>query len=88
MAPSARAVRLLSLMPLYECEQCHSVDNTALTNFWLQYVDGAPKLCSACDPAIGAWHGQFPRLPVEAWRAAHPKAELRFPCLQGEGKPR
>jgi hypothetical protein len=23
-----------------------------------------PLLCSACDPAIGRWHGQFPRRPA------------------------
>ena len=49
-------------MPLFECERCGVVDNTALTNFWLAFVDESkPRLCSQCDPEIGKWHERFPR---------------------------
>lgn len=52
-------------MSLFVCDECGSVDNTALTNFWLrkqENVEGR-ALCSACGPR-GRWHGCFPR---EQW---------------------
>lgn len=49
-------------MALFACRQCLSVENTALANYWWHVrVEGKPALCSACDPEIGAWHGQFER---------------------------
>lgn len=48
-------------MPLYACSGCDGYDNTALTNYYHRRGDGLPLLCSACDPDIGKWHGQFPR---------------------------
>lgn len=55
-------------MPLFRCTKCNGVENTALSNFWTRLFDahttGAPPadpLCSACDPKIGAWHGEFPQ---------------------------
>jgi len=49
-------------MPLFECEKCHVIDNTALTNFWSTFRDAnLPRLCSECDPDIASWHGIFPR---------------------------
>lgn len=48
-------------MPLYECEDCHCYDNTALTNYWQARMQGTSYLCSQCDPAIGKWHGRFKR---------------------------
>jgi hypothetical protein len=26
-----------------------------------------PLVCSACDPAIARWHGEFPRQSADAW---------------------
>jgi hypothetical protein len=26
-----------------------------------------PTVCSACDPAIGKWHGEFPQESAEGW---------------------
>lgn len=52
-------------MPLFRCSVCGNAENTALSNYWTRYLEarpGEPKpapLCSACDPAIGRWHGQF-----------------------------
>jgi len=46
-------------MSLFVCDACGCVDNTALTRYWLR-GDGR-ALCSACDPAVGRWHGRFPR---------------------------
>lgn len=47
-------------MPLFRCNQCGCVENTALSNYW-PTPDKRHALCSACDPAIGKWHGQFPQ---------------------------
>lgn len=56
-------------MPLFMCERCGTVENTALSNYWTRDRDEAfnritpapPALCSACDPEIGHWHGEFER---------------------------
>lgn len=50
-------------MPLFPCSQCKSVENTAASNYWVAaYSEGEkPLLCSECDPAIGKWHGLFPK---------------------------
>lgn len=59
-------------MPLFMCPACRNVENTALSNYWTRFIGtGAkaergklevpPPLCSACDPEIGAWHGEFER---------------------------
>lgn len=46
-------------MPLFMCSACRNVENTALSNFWTR--PNRPPLCSACDPDIGKWHGEFER---------------------------
>ena len=58
-------------MSLFQCYECGCRENTATCNFWSR-MDGAGQwrgvpaqpwmLCSACDPDIGKWHDQFPRL--------------------------
>ena len=59
-------------MPLFKCEQCGCVENTALSNYWTRNLRDPsepkpwairPALCSACDPDIGKWHGAFPQRP-------------------------
>jgi hypothetical protein len=45
-------------MPLFMCEGCGSVENTALSNYWTR-EKGTPALCSACDPETRRWHGEF-----------------------------
>lgn len=40
-------------MPLFECEKCHCVENTATGAYWGR----DEKLCSEC--ATGDWHKQF-----------------------------
>lgn len=63
-------------MPLFRCETCGCIENTATGFFygkdaahWPDDVRGK-ALCSACGPAIGpdgkptgfgAWHGEFTR---------------------------
>ena len=51
-------------MPLFICDACGSVDNTATTQYWTCKMEGKALLCSACDPEIGKWHNLFPR---EQW---------------------
>lgn len=54
-------------MSLYRCTTCNVVENTALGGYWIQQMDAAERgeefkpRCSLHNPAIGCWHGQFPR---------------------------
>jgi hypothetical protein len=66
-------------MPLFECEKCGTVDNTALTNFWMAQRDDKPKLCSECDPEIGKWHGRFPRM-TRAEHDSKSERKVEFPA--------
>lgn len=52
-------------MPLFACDKCGCVENTALCLFWMSW-DSAERLCSECDPKIGKWHGAFPKKKSEA----------------------
>ena len=53
-------------MGLFRCSQCGCVENTALSRYWKDRQERQPPRCSACDPRIGAWHGQFPRQDARA----------------------
>ena len=77
-------------MPLYECTVCHSIDNTALTNFWDARLHDQPLLCSACDPEIGQWHGKFPRETADEHLAKHPGSRIQYQSadsITGDGSP-
>jgi hypothetical protein len=56
-------------MPLFKCANCGCMENTALSNYWTRFLQKTaegelpPALCSACDPRIGRWHGEFPQVP-------------------------
>ena len=65
-------------MSLYVCDNCGIVDNTALTNFWKDWLEAKRvggsgefrALCSACDPTSetrGRWHGKFPARNMAEW---------------------
>lgn len=55
-------------MPIFLCDDCGCVENTACCFFW-HYTKTGKKLCSECDPKIGKWHGRFEkRPPTEAER--------------------
>lgn len=45
-------------MPVFVCDNCGCLENTALSNFWGR-TKGEPALCSECDPFIGKWHNRF-----------------------------
>jgi len=47
-------------MPLFVCENCGCVENTALSLCsWFQYRKKKPMLCSECCPEQGKWHNKF-----------------------------
>jgi hypothetical protein len=71
-------------MPLFECSECHSVDNTALTNWAWRDHQGKPPLCSACDPEIGTWHGRFERITAKEFDRRYPNAEWGMPRVGKE----
>lgn len=58
-------------MPLYKCTKCGCRENTSLTNFHQDNWEGAPVLCSECDPAIGRWHGKFEKVLFTPEDEAH-----------------
>lgn len=53
-------------MSLFQCEECGCRENTAVCGYWCRNDQDSGcqgrKLCSACDPDIGEWHGQFRRV--------------------------
>jgi len=59
-------------MPLFICDRCHCVDNTATSDFWLQARSGsAERLCSECH--TGSWHNRFPKAPYAGQHIIWPK---------------
>jgi hypothetical protein len=54
-------------MPRFQCNKCHCVEDTALSNYWSARLQESPTLCSACDPKIAKWHGQFPQESTQGW---------------------
>jgi alpha-amylase/alpha-mannosidase (GH57 family) len=47
-------------MPLFLCDKCGVIENTALSNYWVKdQTDGDKALCSECSG--DGWHGTFPR---------------------------
>jgi hypothetical protein len=49
-------------MATFRCGKCGCHEDTALCNYWPDRVRDMLPVCSACDPRIEKWHGQFPRL--------------------------
>jgi len=54
-------------MSFFQCSRCDVVEDTALCHYWSARLQTMPVLCSACDPKIARWHGQFPREPARQW---------------------
>lgn len=58
-------------MPLFECNNCGAIDNTAISGYWEQQLDfmrAHPEdrglvdfrpICSEC--FTGTWHDKFPK---------------------------
>lgn len=49
-------------MPLFACESCNCIENTATSGFWANKMRKRALLCSECDPQIGKWHGVFDKI--------------------------
>jgi hypothetical protein len=63
-------------MAIFRCSKCGCDDDTALCNYWSARLQETPTICSACDPKIGKWHGEFPR-KYEGPSAASPTRAVR-----------
>jgi hypothetical protein len=46
-------------MPLFRCDKCGCVENTATGRFWSQKAYSEQVLCAEC--ATGKWHNSFPK---------------------------
>lgn len=74
-------------MPLFECSKCRCVDNTALGNYWWDVThDKKPALCAECDPAIGVWHGEFPKITAKDFNEKLKPGErgIDYPILEAQ----
>jgi hypothetical protein len=49
-------------MSLFQCTKCGCRENTAVSNWAWHMGHEQEPLCSACDPEIGEWHGEFKRV--------------------------
>jgi hypothetical protein len=54
-------------MAFFRCSKCACVEDTTLSRYWTARVQEMPILCSACDPKIARWHGEFPQESSEGW---------------------
>jgi hypothetical protein len=54
-------------MPLFPCNKCDCIEDTALCHYWSARLRQTSALCSACDPTIGKWHGEFPKESAQGW---------------------
>jgi hypothetical protein len=48
-------------MAFFRCAKCGCEEDTALCKYWSARLQEIPPLCSACDPKIKNWHGEFTR---------------------------
>lgn len=51
-------------MPIFRCEKCGCVENTAPSGYWSRRDKGV-ALCTQCDPEIKKWHGMFKRMSAK-----------------------
>ena len=54
-------------MSYFQCSKCGCVEDTALCHYWSAKLWETPVLCSACDPRIAKWHGEFPQESPQNW---------------------
>jgi len=52
-------------MSLFQCSKCGCAEDTALCHYWSARLQDTAPICSACDPKIGRWHGEFERVPPQ-----------------------
>jgi hypothetical protein len=63
-------------MAIFRCSKCSCEDDTALSNYWSARLREMPAICSACDPKIGKWHGEFPQ-KNETLKAVDPGGSVK-----------
>jgi hypothetical protein len=56
-------------MAFFRCSRCQCKEDTALCNYWSARLKQQPALCSACDPKIAKWHGEFARESADGWHS-------------------
>jgi hypothetical protein len=49
----------------FQCCKCGCAEDTALCHYWSARLQDLAPICSACDPKIGRWHGEFARVPFQ-----------------------
>jgi len=69
-------------MAFFQCSKCHCSEDTVLSRYWSARVQQIPILCSACDPKIAKWHGEFPQESAEWW-FSDKRGFLWNPCDRG-----
>jgi hypothetical protein len=69
-------------MPLFQCHKCGCAEDTAICRYWSARLRGTTLMCSACDPAIGKWHGEFPREPYAVAHERELERLLERPWIQ------
>jgi hypothetical protein len=52
-------------MSLFRCCKCGCAEETALCHYWAARLQDIAPMCSACDPKIGRWHGEFARVSFD-----------------------
>lgn len=81
-------------MSLFQCSKCGCAEDTALCHYWSARLQGNAPICSACDPKIGKWHGEFERVPpelrlkreMEQWLGIPLDIPEPLPCSVSEGQ--
>lgn len=64
-------------MPLFICDKCKTIENTALCRYWSRDQDTKGKaLCSECDPKIKKWHGEFEKIHANDYLSKYPGMSL------------
>lgn len=79
-------------MPLFICENCKCVENTALGHYWSRHIkdfkgtEFEKALCSECLPlkfpdgsfckSDSKWHGKFPKQTIEECLKEYPECEF------------
>ena len=66
-------------MPLFRCDKCDAVENTACGCYWgRERLQGGRALCSECGK--GEWHGRFPKeIAGDNWEPEKPGSDFIKP---------
>jgi hypothetical protein len=69
-------------MAFFQCRKCGCAEDTALCHYWSARLWETALICSACDPTVGKWHGEFPREPYAVRHALEYERLLEAPWVQ------